>query len=77
MCAFMPATANWIGAMSRRARRSKSGSQARGVLLGSLAKAAWAVKKRSAKPRSSASTKALFWNVWASSWAATPSVTSR
>ncbi len=36
MCAFIPARANWSGAMLRLFRASKSGAQALGALAGSM-----------------------------------------
>src|SRR3712207_7639318 len=52
MWAFMPASANWSGAMSGSARRAKSTVQARGADRGSRDQSSKAAKKRLAKTTS-------------------------
>ena len=63
MCAFMPASANWSGAIPRRERAAKSGAQAEGVAAGSVSCVSSAAKKRFAKTMSSRSRKARSANV--------------
>ena len=58
MCAFMPASANWSGAIPRRERAANSGAQADGVAAGLCSWVSKALKKRFAKTTSSRSRKA-------------------
>ena len=73
MCAFIPASANWSGAIPRRPRASRSGSQARGACAGS----ARASKNSSAKTTSRCATNAGLAKWTPCSRSFTPSVTAR
>ena len=57
ICAFIPASANWSGAIPRVERHSKSGAQARGASRGLCSWPRTASKKRSTKATSSFSRK--------------------
>ena len=77
MCAFMPARANWSGAIPLRERAANSGAQADGVEAGLPSRVSTASKNRFAKTMSSRSRKAESANVLRASSALTPFVTSQ
>ncbi len=77
MWAFMPANANWSGAIPRRERSANSGAQARGTLAGSLSYASTAAKNRPANPMSRPAMNCGSPNTAPPSSELTPSVTSR
>ena len=76
MWAFIPASANWIGATSRRPRASNSGAHAWGTGPPEAA-ASTAAKYRSANATSSRERKAGSSKPSATAWAATAIVTAR